>query len=314
MGKQKWKIFSTMDLENLTELAKNNDRKFSQLAEDFAEQVYSSRDLMARSRALLKKKFELNSKMGITPRKRSEYENYNDNPKTSDRSEMAKNQAKDPHKRTSQSKKAKYKHRSHHDRRRDWPDWDRHSERRGKKKPKFNHFTRMEKLPNRMNISKIIKIEGKKVRYNCHGSERFVLNKLVDLYENQFVEFKRLKGLHLQMILNYICGFLNSFGIAVYRDRRRRLRQRHHLESPRHRPIPGRLGQSPSSVPPASLPEPSSPDVPRDLAEPTQAGIRFNRSMYWRTSTWSSWTFSARRPTKSTSQMTRRFTSKNSAR
>ena len=57
-----------------------------------------------------------------------------------------------------------------------------------------------------MNTSKILKIEGKKVRVNLNESSRFVLNRLVDLYENQFIEFKRLKGLHLQMILNYICN------------------------------------------------------------------------------------------------------------
>ena len=67
-----------------------------------------------------------------------------------------------------------------------------------------------------MNTCKILKIEGKKVRANVNDAERFVFNKLEDLYENQFVEFKRLKGLHLQMIVNYICGFLNSFGGSLY--------------------------------------------------------------------------------------------------
>lgn len=80
-----------------------------------------------------------------------------------------------------------------------------------------NHFIfKNERISQRINISKIFKVDNKKVRINANNTRRFVLNKLIDLYENQFVEFKRLKGLHLQMILNYICGFLNSFGGALY--------------------------------------------------------------------------------------------------
>lgn len=212
-----------MDLDNLTELANIDDGKFTQLAQDFAEQVFESRHLTTRSQALLKKKLNLNSKLGLRPPKT--LESFSETQKPADRSEMAKNQAKDTRKRNSLSKKHRSKYRSHTDKRRDdhfrrdWHDerdWEKPFDRRSRKKAKFQHFTRAERTGIKMNNSKLLKIEGKKVRYNCNHAERFVLNKMLDLFENQFIEFKRLKGLHLQMILNYICGFLNSYGGSLY--------------------------------------------------------------------------------------------------
>jgi hypothetical protein len=206
-----------MDLEHLEELVKHEESNFEQLASDFAEQVYLAEDLTDRSKALLQKKFELNSKLGINGSRLD----LPEKPKIPERSEMAKNQAKERKKRNSLSKKSKHRNRHHYNdyrrHERNWSrEWDRPVDPRRRKKHKFHHFSHNELLYQRMNTSKIIKLEGKKVRFNCNDAERFVLNKLVDLYENQFVEFKRLKGLHLQMILNYICGFLNSFGGSLY--------------------------------------------------------------------------------------------------
>ena len=207
-----------MELETLNELVINDSRYFEKLAEDFAEEACKSQDLTDRSKALLQKKLNLNSKLGIDSRKFIVPEH--DQTKDPDRSEMAKHQAKEKKKRNSLSKKHKNRNRYYWESRkqeRTWSrDWEKPLDRRARKKPKFNHFSHNESMSRRMNTCKIIKLEGKKVRFNCNDSERFVLNKLVDLYENQFVEFKRLKGLHLQMILNYICGFLNSYGGSLY--------------------------------------------------------------------------------------------------
>ena len=67
-----------------------------------------------------------------------------------------------------------------------------------------------------LNTSKKFKYEGRSCRNNINGARRFVFNKEVDMFESQYVEFKRLKGLHLQMIVNYVGGFLNSFGGSLY--------------------------------------------------------------------------------------------------
>jgi hypothetical protein len=207
-----------MELATLKELVINDSGNFEQLADDFAEETYKSQDLTDRSKALLQKKMNLNSKLGIDSSKFTDMDN--DNSKVPDRSEMAKNQAKERKKRNSIGKKNKPRNRQYWESRRqerNWSrDWEKPLDRRARKKQKFNHFSHNDNMSRRMNTSKVIKLEGKKVRFNCNDSERFVLNKLVDLYENQFVEFKRLKGLHLQMILNYICGFLNSYGGSLY--------------------------------------------------------------------------------------------------
>lgn len=86
---------------------------------------------------------------------------------------------------------------------------------REKQTPRRDHL-RNNRFGVRLNSSKIFKVEGKKCRMNLNQAHRFIFNKEVDLYENQFIEFKQLKGLHLQMIVNYICGFLNSFGGTLF--------------------------------------------------------------------------------------------------
>lgn len=67
-----------------------------------------------------------------------------------------------------------------------------------------------------LNTSKKFKYEGRLCRNNINNARRFILNREVDMFESQFVEFKRLKGLHLQMIVNYVGGFLNSYGGSLY--------------------------------------------------------------------------------------------------
>lgn len=67
-----------------------------------------------------------------------------------------------------------------------------------------------------LNTSRKFWVEGRYCRENIHRTEEYIFNREVNMYESQFVEFKRLKGLHLQMILNYIGGFLNSYGGSLY--------------------------------------------------------------------------------------------------
>ena len=217
-----------MELDKLHELVKTDDGQFDLLAKDYAEQAQVARNLTDRSKALLHKKMNLNIKLGIESN--SFRGSIKEKTGFQETSEMAKHQAKEKKKRNSIRKKSKQKikgfyEKKKHLRSREWSrekdwnrDWEREkgSDRRVKRKQKFNNFSRNEHLIKKMNTSKILKIEGKKVRVNLNESSRFVLNRLVDLYENQFIEFKRLKGLHLQMILNYICGFLNSFGGSLY--------------------------------------------------------------------------------------------------
>ena len=209
-----------MNSNKLKGLQANDYENFEQLTKAFAHQAKMAQNLTIRSSALLKKKLELNGKLGLDSKKSGEVQKKNY--KMPERSEMAKHQAKERTKRNSLSKKNKKVGRNHYEKRKYERPWSReHSkernwDRRSRKKKRPLYFEKNENIFVKMNTSKILKIEGKKVRVNVNDAERFVFNKLEDLYENQFVEFKRLKGLHLQMIVNYVCGFLNSFGGSLY--------------------------------------------------------------------------------------------------
>lgn len=206
--------------KKLNGLQGNDVENFEQLTKAFAHQAKMARDLTTRSNALLKKKLKLNGKLGLVSGKSGKVEE--EQSRAPERSEMAKHQAKERTKRNSLSKKQKKIGRNHYEKRRYERPWSREQskekdwDRRPRKKKKALYFEKNENIFIKMNTTKILKIEGKKVRVNINDAERFVFNKLEDLYENQFVEFKRLKGLHLQMIVNYVCGFLNSFGGSLY--------------------------------------------------------------------------------------------------
>lgn len=45
---------------------------------------------------------------------------------------------------------------------------------------------------------------------------KYIYNNELDLFENQVVEFKLFKSLHVQLICNYVCGFLNMSGGSLY--------------------------------------------------------------------------------------------------
>lgn len=63
---------------------------------------------------------------------------------------------------------------------------------------------------------KIIK-KGKHIcRYNVNKSNQFVYDKKVEMFENIKYEFKHFTKLNLQVCLNNICGFLNSYGGTLY--------------------------------------------------------------------------------------------------
>lgn len=88
-----------------------------------------------------------------------------------------------------------------------------------KKKPQNKNAQKLWTRPfqsSYLNTSRKFRIEGRHCRDNIHRAEEYIFNREVNMYESQFVEFKRLKGLHLQMILNYIGGFLNSYGGSLY--------------------------------------------------------------------------------------------------
>lgn len=63
---------------------------------------------------------------------------------------------------------------------------------------------------------KVIKVGRHYCRPNWNKSAKFVYDKEVEVFESIHDEFKHFSKLDLRTCLNYICGFLNSYGGTLY--------------------------------------------------------------------------------------------------